>query len=608
MPIVLARFAVQNRGLGGSAKTSSQVIEQQEYVRTPPTTARIEAMNERVILSRQIIDNNIPSTYFSAKYKKVVPLGHCEPLGKDADLLPIPIPTLAFAMTKGKPQDSMIKQYGITKERIRNDEIFLVPNPTLYAIRDISSMQYVDPNCPAPANTLNIAAARAFVTASRVLYAVLTVSQSKPHIANTIGEEKIPIKHIKKRKHTGDTLPEAQGSPLARPTDSSELMDLDTSDQSLPGSTDTTAYIGMSNEVTLRSPITSLSDFKHPGNFIVFRSELSEIDFLTVPRLIQSAGLRFLGRHPEECLRNLASVSAGWGIAARTKSGDQFAHLARCLELSLDSDTFPIPVIANGIYSGTFVLGNTHVVISNGAIIKPLDKQALKVDYESCDTHGKAMRVILEITGDLDLEEGEDPNERLNTMRRLREHAIVSSLSEEDRQRVLEAAGNLSFPTQRYWGHSASFIGKAISYLQDPTLQIPDDAPLHPSALFESSRLTLVLGAFGDSVPTFDIEGAPRILVKNGTENAPAMNLTARPRSLKHAVENWENMIKTSSLRNGPKAISKSLRDKGFSGKEKTVLWSQLMQLITGGRPIDAITGEISTEESGHEVHQDLEI
>jgi hypothetical protein len=179
----------------------------------------------------------------------------------------------------------------------------------------------------------------------------------------------------------------------------------------------------------------------------------------------------------------------------------------------------------------------------------------------------------------------------LNNIKTMRELAIFvnsTDTNETNRNEIIQAAMTLSFPN-KYWSTSVINVKKALELINDPDATIPVDMPLHPTALFSSDRLELIMYAFGHQAFTFMIPNSTKIQL---SANEPPKNLHIRTITTQTAVQDMKYVMENGFITNNPTNLSSRHRDTPVKGREKGEMWKLL------GRVCKSETVNVATKPS----------
>ncbi|UHK02573.1 hypothetical protein [Heterobasidion ambi-like virus 1] len=308
------------------------------------------------------------------------------------------------------------------------------------------------------------------------------------------------------------------------------------------------------------------------GMVFPYVQELAKFDFATVIGVVRQYFYFTLGPDGAACAQRLDKLKEKWPIIAKTNVGHMLAHLAKGIEFALESQTVVYPMFEDGVYQGFVLSGAQFAVWHHRQLCSPLSYEGLQQELQAARMHGSVLSAILDLAGVM------DDGHRPKTMRELRRILIETALTEETRDAIKKMAYQLSFP-QRYWMVNGTTIADALDLLKPSSEidDISDQAPLHPSALFTSDRILLVLSTFGYNAPSFNIPYAPSCPLSK-TEKPKRFVVRMVP--LHTAVSDFKRMTETKTTNNNPTTLNGKFNDKEISKDYAPAIWKALRDIV----------------------------
>jgi hypothetical protein len=240
------------------------------------------------------------------------------------------------------------------------------------------------------------------------------------------------------------------------------------------------------------------------GYYAPFILDLAQYDTQTVPNVIQRHFVGCLGDDNIEAAEGLRLLKSSFGILGKTDQGKALAHLFKCINIAVEGQ-LSIKVFSDETigYKGCALLGyGTHIEVER-RVISWAPRDTLRHSIARADYHTRA---IATISGCLGLNADDLLTlASCTTFSQMKALLGRSSTTSVQRQTIIQAASQLRLP-QQYWRVNVESFQKLFHYLNvsDP---LPDDLPIHPSKLFEETRLDILLSCFGDFAPSFKVPG-----------------------------------------------------------------------------------------------------
>lgn len=246
-----------------------------------------------------------------------------------------------------------------------------------------------------------------------------------------------------------------------------------------------------------------------------------------------------LGDTPQSSAEATHHLLQGWKSVSSTSSGMALSHIIFGLDLALQTGTCPAIIHSpDGDYQGFVLFGTLYQIIKGSSAIVPLEEAELKIELRNLDTHGAALRAIIEIINGYK----EDPRDEdsdyytwsaavISLPRQL--HNIIRriSLKPADQKEILKHLKCLSF-RQEYWNpKNSKHVERAIMKLGSQ--DYPDSSwpiPYKTQVMFSSNRFQSILSVFGSQVPTLSLTSGSAVpLVKTRAKSTLTMKEGGRP-------------------------------------------------------------------------------
>lgn len=495
------------------------------------------------------------------------------------------LPPLIFDLTSPVPE-SRIEQLRTHTDQVgdRKELTFVMREPTLSHIQALVN-QF--PEINAKTNhiygSVNLDAMKSVFVVNKILSAFL-LTHAYPalrHSTDLLPTDKVDTELVtKKRKTSSTSYVACMQNPVENTDDkpAAAAPKDDKADDADMQSTDTTTDIQL---MTARpTPIKndkwgSIDKFPNSGGlYIPFVRELSVADHHTVPTLIGTYFIRCLADTDQGMFSQLEKLRSGWGIVSQTDLGAEIAHICKCIDIALQAQAVVYPAYTNGVYEGSVICGVGFSVSLYGEVYEPLEYDALAQLVQDNSSHKKALYEIFTLLGN-----PSNFNTNCSTMRLIANLARAATLDDINRQAVIKAAYNLSFPN-KYWSTSAKNVDKMMRLLADPELPIDDDVPMHPKSMFSSDRTELVMSAFGHQAPSFLIPNCTKISLASKT---PPDQFCYSTIATEMAVADMKFCLEGGSITNNPKGMSNVHKYQPLKGKDKIDIWNMLSGMYKSG-------------------------
>nr|WMV69884.1 MAG: hypothetical protein [Downy mildew lesion associated ambivirus 1] len=461
-------------------------------------------------------------------------------------------------------------------ERIKMNKRDNIVRFPVVSISEVRAIRQTSPNSltPAPANTVNLEAFDSWVLFLRVMSNFLKTHiypafRDNEHYQEEVNDV-IDMVTLKRRASELESM-----KSKIRKVDDAEAMVLEEEEEEgeieETGGAATDVHLSKAKPIkSTELPWGSIDTIPNcSGIFFPYVAELSSPDIDTVPSLIEQYLFQSLGDTPEKQLERLDKLRRAWGLIGKTESGNVSAHMCKVIQLAIQSQARVYPVIVDSSYEGCVLLGARLFVGINGVVHRPMPFTKLQSELGSYSTHSRTLSEIAGIAGISARE-----LENISTMRLLRSTLLKKQISEESRDNVRKLAVHLHFK-ERFLGVNSNSLSKLIDDLTSIEDDQDDDLPMHHSALFSNDPVFVALSAFGFQAPSFVIENCPKVELRGTVPNS----LVLRQKPLDIACQDWKSLMATKEIRNNPRNLSRSNRDRSLTGNDKTVVWGRLVRL-----------------------------
>lgn len=230
---------------------------------------------------------------------------------------------------------------------------------------------------------------------------------------------------------------------------------------------------------------------------------MAKDDKTTVPDFVNTYLINGLGTSADTCHDFATQVRSAWGLISTTAEGSILAHIAKCVDISLQAQAKPFIITSINQYIGTAILGSEFTIYVELDKFEPMETPAFEKTLVNVDSHSAALQKIIEVAS----LEGDDRYPA--TMRHLRHILISKPLQDDERKEILSQAVNLSF-IEEYWSFNSVNLENTLNLLIDPTQNISIRVPMNPEYLLTLDRYEEVLSAFGVNAPSFNFPGTTR--------------------------------------------------------------------------------------------------
>jgi hypothetical protein len=334
------------------------------------------------------------------------------------------------------------------------------------------------------------------------------------------------------------------------------------------------------------------------GLWFPFEMELAQTDSDGPIPLLSGLLYRNLGETPEKASLHLDQIKSAWGLIKRTDVGNQLAHLFRCFELAIQSQTGIRVLTSADVYEGVVLVGHRFVITTQNSVIRSLSKGALQVDMSSFKTHLVALAEIAKVFSGMDVD-GDSVEDQITSLVELRRLILAKKdMKTEELKGIQESAQRLRFPRRR-WQASPVNIGAMIDILAGKR-ELDSTVPISAEVIDEKDLLKVVLSAFGKVAPSFTIPDGRVIDLKKplpvpinkvieGKGKKPARTVVTNDQDLsiqvrlveqENAYADWKWLIKNAKYRVASLQTARANGYKVWKGAERAIMFSGLQSII----------------------------
>lgn len=224
-----------------------------------------------------------------------------------------------------------------------------------------------------------------------------------------------------------------------------------------------------------------------------------------------------LGPTAESVKEAFATIKRDLGVINSTRVGRELSHLAKCIDIGLLAQARIFPIIDNGEYIGSALLGAGFQVHAYRESYPSVSHISLINQVDKAGSHRSSLNAICEIVSESNDNEVTASVRSSTTWYDLRVALLESETNSISRDKIVALARGLRFQP-RSLNISTKNIVDCLNLIANPDQEAPDWYPIHPSKLFESDRMSVIWSAFGDLAPTCSFPGGPKIdLAKSKT-------------------------------------------------------------------------------------------
>lgn len=313
-------------------------------------------------------------------------------------------------------------------------------------------------------------------------------------------------------------------------------------------------------------------DTQLPANDGLFIRFVDETQNSERERVIIEVIVRYflgcLGPNADACKAAIDKLKSDVTIILQTQVGRELAHIAKCIDIGIQSQARIFPVVSEGQYLGSALLGAGFQIHAYGSTYIPVSSIALQKQIEQAGSHRSSLQAIADIIESDRDEDGNTEVRNCKTSLELRTYLCECNTNNEERDKIVQLARGLRFKP-RSLNVSVQNIVLALSLIENPSADFPSDFPIHPTKLFEQDRLSVIWGAFGDLAPTPNFPGGPTIDLTTTRDRPKHVGVRLIP--LKDAIVDIQVIMSTKkfcgtslSKRSGP------FKDRIYTGVDGT--------------------------------------
>jgi hypothetical protein len=249
------------------------------------------------------------------------------------------------------------------------------------------------------------------------------------------------------------------------------------------------------------------------GMSLPFSSALTKSDYAVIPRVIQRYFLGCLGVSSDLARMEFDEVKSSWGNLAKTKWGDELAHMYRGIEIALDAQaTLRVVRTNQNVYRGLILYGGMFELHSQGKVYIPVPRDELIQELVMSNPHASALNFIYDCIIYPDVAGRNAAKAAATSIRDINLQIITQGYAVSRREEVLKRAHLLTFPTAQgnFLIPTAFNIGNVFTAIGDPSIS-ELAFPLHPDAITSGNRTERLLSSFGVDIPVFMVPGGKKM-------------------------------------------------------------------------------------------------
>lgn len=362
--------------------------------------------------------------------------------------------------------------------------------------------------------------------------------------------------------------------------------------------------VPMSNKIVNAIPPPRIHDAwgdetSAPQNHGIFARYVEETqngkDEKAVHDTITRYFLGCLGESAEAVRASYDRIKGDLGIIMMTTQGKELAHVAKCIDIGLQSQARIWPLISGDQYLGCVFLGAGYQISSYGTVYVPVAPETLLQRIEQAGSHRSAINAIANIVDDDAASQNHLSIQGVQSMNNLRQVLRQAHLSAEDRDRIVALARGLRFKPKSQ-NVSAENLSEAFRYIQYPDEALPSDYPISPNVLFEENRTLIVWSVFGDLAPTCSFPGGAQVNLESSKDLPKHIGFRLIP--LKDAVIDIEMILSQKKFSNSTlNRRSGAYKDRLYTGLDASKIFSAITSavgvVVDKGKKKDAGAGNV---------------
>jgi hypothetical protein len=591
-----------------------------ELLRAPPSKIRMIVLPFANIPVWHAYVNSFPALIKSINEKAPVPIGleGYDDITRHPRPFPLDYPDLCLGVSNLNPTTTKwLADNGFEEQTIRNETSWLLHNPRSRDLRHLAADDcplVLKPKIFSPVGYVN------FNAAGKLAAIVSLMSWTAQCLSITVFDKQVGREILTADIQTPE-VPQDGGAVITpkdvadRQTERSGLESYkvllkvfeNTDLSNLPDNTDVVDAQPIASNLAYYSINDLQNDTKNPGGVLLrFVDELSDEDHEGVPNFITKYALRSLGADLEEILDEVDEIRSAWGVIRSTRAGHVLSHIAKAMEIAIDSNCAVRIIFENNFYEGTVIYGRGFSISFNGNVYQSKNTVSLNSELALMETHSRALQDIMAIlySGEMEV----DNRAEIRSMAALRVECLNSQLSEDDRTKLIELARKLRFGKNKLSVNMGN-INWLLGHVLDGSIAFGSDDPLSANSLFCTDKLEVAMSCFPEnSCPSFrHPSGVPIKLTSDkapsppkdqtrskGTgANAGQINnggwiFTIRRVAFKEAVTDFTTMMKLKEARSTSSAVARQMGNFVLSGANFESIFQKLKQCTTR---VDAATG-----------------
>jgi len=517
--------------------------------------------------------------------------------------IPATIPNISVSFPNAIPADlnDTLKTIGYTEANVKGSKVLIFREPTKVLI-DILLKTSASKTASAPDETINLSCLPVLQMVKRIFSAFLTMhvypAFKDPEHENSVGRWEISDVNSDKRGAPDDST---QGRKRARTDpeggedeEMEEIEEEQTEREPAPrGNTIKVALPVQTDEVGWGDETQIPNTY---GSFVQYIPDLANYDSKTVISVILRYFLGCLGSTAGEVNIAFERIRAAMGILSKTTVGKELAHLAKCIDISLQCQARCFPIYSEGAYTGCVISGYGYTIRMAGKDYTAQAQDIIQGYVTQSFPHKSTVAAILNVVGEQAIDENGHPMEFLTIMD-LRDKVLEKwTLTESERDEIVKLARHLVFPN-KHWPLSPTHIIDALHLIATEDMKLPDSLPLHPSKLLEKDKIAAIWSGFGALAPTCHFEGGPLVSLEVPKDSSGKISWKQVP--LTDAIASIQKILRDKSFgKASGNRRSGAYKDRMFEGNVAKDIWSALRlaskaNIATGKASRDAaVVGE----------------
>lgn len=335
------------------------------------------------------------------------------------------------------------------------------------------------------------------------------------------------------------------------------------------------------------------------GKIFKFEPKLASPDVSIIADVIGRRFISSLGGTADEQFESLKLMKKGLGALRLTEVGDELSHLYKCIDIAIDANCGLFPFFSGSFYEGCVVMGGHGAKFIIGDTICGFEETvSLKDEFLTASTHGQSLSFIStrvpaamkqQILG-------------CTSMVQLRTLLLPLSITQDDRDYIIQQAGNLRF-SQTNWVISPVNLKRCFLLISDLSKHLDDNCPISRVCLFSKDPILIGLSVFGEkSAPSMNTPNGTLCSVKattppsvpqtvqkgsgsNGHVSDAAWVMTVRKTDLMAAVEDFKVLAESQSYRSLSSVLAKKQGFYTFSRDRMAEFWMELRTAYRQANP-----------------------